>query len=143
MACSSLLLKIEYSDLYIIIIIIIIIIINCNWAYARWQCYKNWTYIQEMDIHSKETKHTRHISRRNSISQKISQYSTSATNRIQDTINRIQDTKHRKTNRTQENNRIHINNKTRKQGKSYCRELNPGLQACSSSLSYELSRPCV
>jgi hypothetical protein len=27
----------------------------------------------------------------------ISQYSTSATNRIQDTINRIQDTKHRKT----------------------------------------------
>jgi hypothetical protein len=41
-------------------IIIIIIIINCNWAYARWQCYKNWRYIQEMDIHSKETKHTSH-----------------------------------------------------------------------------------
>jgi hypothetical protein len=41
-----------------------------------------------MDIHSKETKHTTH---------KISQYSTSATNRIQGTINRIQDTKHRKT----------------------------------------------
>jgi hypothetical protein len=37
-----------------------IIFINCNWAYARWQCYKNWTYIQEMDIHSKETKHTTH-----------------------------------------------------------------------------------
>jgi hypothetical protein len=33
---------------------------NFNWAYARWQCYKNWTYIQEVDIHSKETKHTTH-----------------------------------------------------------------------------------
>jgi hypothetical protein len=39
-------------------------------------------------VHSKETKHTSH---------KISQYSTSAMNRIQGTINRIQDTKHRKT----------------------------------------------
>jgi hypothetical protein len=48
-----------------------------------------------MDIHSKETKHTTH--EKNSISHKISQYSTSATNRIQDTINIIQDTKHRKT----------------------------------------------
>jgi hypothetical protein len=47
-----------------------------------------------MDIHSKETKHTSH--EENSISH-ISQYSTSATNRIQCTINRIQDTKHRKT----------------------------------------------
>jgi hypothetical protein len=48
-----------------------------------------------MDIHSKKTK--LYISRKSSISHKISQYSTSATNRIQDTINRIQDTKHRKT----------------------------------------------
>jgi hypothetical protein len=40
----------------------ILLFINCNWAYARWQCYKNWTYIQEMDIqvHSKETKHISH-----------------------------------------------------------------------------------
>jgi hypothetical protein len=30
------------------------IFFNCNWAYVRWQCYKNWTYIKEMDIHSKE-----------------------------------------------------------------------------------------
>jgi hypothetical protein len=28
-------------------IFIIIIFFNCNWAYARWQCYKNWTYIQK------------------------------------------------------------------------------------------------
>jgi hypothetical protein len=50
-----------------------------------------------MDIHSKKTKHTTHEkAARNSISHKISQYSTSTTNRIQDTINRIQDTKHRK-----------------------------------------------
>jgi ATP-dependent protease ClpP protease subunit len=47
-----------------------------------------------MDIHSQETKHN---SRKSSISHKISQYSTGATNRIQDKINRIQDTKHRKT----------------------------------------------
>jgi hypothetical protein len=38
-------LRSQYRD--IIIIIIIIIIINCNWAYVRWQCYKNWTYIQK------------------------------------------------------------------------------------------------
>jgi hypothetical protein len=38
-----------------------------------------------------------YISRKNSISHKIPQYSTSATNRIQGTINRIQDRKHRKT----------------------------------------------
>jgi hypothetical protein len=52
--------------------------------------------MQEMDIHSKETKRTTHEKaahtshEKNSISHKISQYSTSATNRIQDT-------KHRKT----------------------------------------------
>jgi hypothetical protein len=34
--------------------------INCSWPYVRWQCYKNWTYIQEMDTRSKETKHTSH-----------------------------------------------------------------------------------
>jgi hypothetical protein len=53
-----------------------------------------------MDIHSKEynsRKSSTYNSRKNSISHNISQYSTSATNRIQDTINRIQDTKHRKT----------------------------------------------
>jgi hypothetical protein len=37
-----------------------LLFINRNWAYARWQCYKNWTYIQEMDVHSMETKHTTH-----------------------------------------------------------------------------------
>jgi hypothetical protein len=42
------------------ILLLLLLFINCNWAYARWQCYKNWTYIQEMDIHSKETKHTSH-----------------------------------------------------------------------------------
>jgi hypothetical protein len=40
---------------------------------------------KKMDIHSKETKHTAH--EKNSISHEISQYSTSATNRIQGTIN--------------------------------------------------------
>jgi hypothetical protein len=49
-----------------------------------------------MDIHSKETKCTSH---EKTASHKISQYSTSATNRIQGTINRMQDTKHRKKNR--------------------------------------------
>jgi hypothetical protein len=24
---------------------ILLLFINCNWAYARWQCYRNWTYI--------------------------------------------------------------------------------------------------
>jgi hypothetical protein len=45
-----------------------------------------------MDIHSKETKYTSHDK-----AARTSQHSTSATNRIQGTINRIQDTKHRKT----------------------------------------------
>jgi hypothetical protein len=49
---------------------------------------------KKMDIYSKEN------SRKNSISHKMSQYSTSATNRIQGTINKIQDTKHRKTTET-------------------------------------------
>jgi hypothetical protein len=40
--------------------------------------------------------------------------------------------------KTQENKSIHRNNKTQSQGKSYCRELNPGRQACSSTLPYEL-----
>jgi hypothetical protein len=31
----------EVSLIIIIIIIIIIINTNCNWAYARWQCYIN------------------------------------------------------------------------------------------------------
>jgi hypothetical protein len=68
-----------------------------------------------MDIHSKENsrKSSTYNSRKNSISHKISQYSTSATNRIQGTINRVQDTR-------QENNSIHRNNKTQIQGKSYC-----------------------
>jgi hypothetical protein len=83
------------------------------------------------DIYSKETKHISHekaarTSQEKTASHKISQYSTSATNRIQGTINRIQDTKHKKTNKPQKNNRINRNNKTRKQGKSYCRESNPG-----------------
>jgi hypothetical protein len=39
---------------------LVYLFINCNWVYARWQCYKNWTYIQKMDIHSKETKHVAH-----------------------------------------------------------------------------------
>jgi alpha-acetolactate decarboxylase len=59
-----------------------------------------------MVIHSKETKHTTHekaarTSHENSISHNISQNSTSATKRIQGTINRIQDAEHRKTNKTQ------------------------------------------
>jgi hypothetical protein len=41
--------------------------------------------------------------------------------------------------RKQKNNSIHRNSKTRKQGQSYCRQLNPGRQASSSTLPYELS----
>jgi hypothetical protein len=41
-------------------VLLLLLLFNCNWAYARWQRYKNWMYIQEMDIHSKETKHTTH-----------------------------------------------------------------------------------
>jgi hypothetical protein len=57
--------------------------------------------LQKLDVHT-QNGHTQqgnktYISRKNSISNKISQYSTSATNRIQGTINIIQDTKHRKT----------------------------------------------
>jgi hypothetical protein len=74
-------------------------------------------------------------SRKSSISHKISQYSTSATNRIQGTINRIQDRKHRKTAAYTETTK-HENKE-----KNYCRELNPGRQACSSTLPYELSGP--
>jgi hypothetical protein len=44
-----------------------------------------------MDIHSKETKHTTHKKAARTT------HNTSATNTIQDTINRIQDIKHRKT----------------------------------------------
>jgi hypothetical protein len=50
--------------------------------------YKKWTYIAR--------KQNIHLTKKQHISQ-ISQYSTSATNRIQGTINRIQDTKHRNT----------------------------------------------
>jgi hypothetical protein len=60
-----------------------------------------------MDIHSKETRHTTH--EKNIISHKISQYSTSATNRIQGTIYRIQDTKHRKTTAYTETKKKHEN----------------------------------
>jgi hypothetical protein len=60
---------------------------------------------------------------KNSISHKISQYSTSATNRIQRTINRIQDTKHRKTTAYTET----TNTKTRK-------KLLPGIELGQSSL---------
>jgi hypothetical protein len=57
--------------------------------------YEKWTYIAgKQNIHL--TKNSTYISRKNSIYHKISQYSTSATNRIQGTIDRIQDTKHRK-----------------------------------------------
>jgi hypothetical protein len=42
----------------LLLLLLLLLFINCNWAYARWQCHKNWTYVQEMDIHSKETKHT-------------------------------------------------------------------------------------
>jgi hypothetical protein len=45
--------------------------------------YKKWTHIARKKTYN---------SRKNSISQKISQYSTSATNRIQDTINRMHNT---------------------------------------------------
>jgi hypothetical protein len=34
----------------------LLLFINCNWAYALWQCYKNWTYIQKMDIQTKHEK---------------------------------------------------------------------------------------
>jgi hypothetical protein len=89
--------------------------------------YKIWTYIaRKQNIHLTKKQHV-HLTK-NSISHKV--HSTSAMNRIQGTINRIQDTKHR-------------NNKTRKQGKSYCREVNTGRQSCSSTLPYEISRPCV
>jgi hypothetical protein len=44
---------------------IIIIIINCNWAYARWQCYKKngrtykkWTYVaRKQNIHLTKKQH--------------------------------------------------------------------------------------
>jgi hypothetical protein len=85
------------------LLLLLLLFIDCNWAYARWQCYRNWTYIQKKwtYIARKQniqfTKSSTYISRKNSISHKISQYSTSAMNRIQGTINRIRDTKHRKT----------------------------------------------
>jgi hypothetical protein len=57
--------------------------------------------LEKLDVHTRNG-HTYQgnktcNSRKSNISHKISQYSTSATNRIQDTRNRIQDTKHRKT----------------------------------------------
>jgi hypothetical protein len=58
--------------------------------------YKKWTYIARKQ-NIQLTKNSTYNSRKNSISHKISQYSTSATNRLQGTINRIQDTKNRKT----------------------------------------------
>jgi hypothetical protein len=58
--------------------------------------YKKGTYIaRKQNIQLTKKQHV-HLTK-NSISHKISKYSTSATNRIQCTINRIQDTKHRKT----------------------------------------------
>jgi hypothetical protein len=58
--------------------------------------YKKWTYIARKQTIQLAKKQHVHLTK-NSISHKISQYSTSATNRIQGTINRLQDTKHRKT----------------------------------------------
>jgi hypothetical protein len=49
--------------------------------------------LQKLDVHSKETKHTIH----EKAAYLTKFHSTSATNRIQGTINTIQDTKHRKT----------------------------------------------
>jgi hypothetical protein len=58
--------------------------------------YNKWTYIARKQYNS----------RKSSISHRISEYNTSATNRIQGTINRIQDTKHRKTNKTLEHKQL-------------------------------------
>jgi hypothetical protein len=105
----------------IIIIIIIIIIINCNWAYARWQCLRKMVVHTEMDIHSRETKHTSHENAARTAHEKTAHltvfHSTS-------TMNRIQVTKHRKTNNTQKNEQ---NTKTKKKPL-------PGIEPGSSSL---------
>jgi hypothetical protein len=72
--------------------------------------YKKLTYIaSKQNIHL--TKKTAHLTKFHSTS----------------TMNRIQVTTKQK------------NNKTRKQRKSHCQELNPGRQACSSMLSSELT----
>jgi hypothetical protein len=31
----------------LLLLLLLLLFINCNSAYARWQCYKNLTYIQE------------------------------------------------------------------------------------------------
>jgi hypothetical protein len=57
--------------------------------------YKKWTYIAgKQNIQLTKKQHVQLT--KNSISHKVSKYSTNATNRVQDTINIIQDTKHRK-----------------------------------------------
>jgi hypothetical protein len=89
---------------------------------------KKWTYIAR--------KQNIHLTKKQHISQNFTvQYKCKEQNIGYNKLN----TRHK----TQKNNSIHRNNKTRKQGKSYCRELNPGRQGCSSTLAYELSRPCV
>jgi hypothetical protein len=67
----------------------------------------------KMGIHRKETKHTSH---------EKTAYLTKfpSTVQVQWTEYKIQNTE-KETN--QKNNRIHRNNKTRKQGKSYCRDI--------------------
>jgi hypothetical protein len=132
---------------FIYILLLLLLLLTATGLMSGGSVTKIGRTYKKMDIHSKETKHTSHDKAAHTshdkathtshekTSHKISQYSTSATNRIQGTINRIQDTKHRKT------NKIPKNNKTQKQGKSYCRELKPGRQACSSSLPYELFDP--
>jgi hypothetical protein len=78
--------------------------------------YKKWTYIaRKQNIQLTKKQHI-HLTK-NSISHKISQYSTSSTN------NRIQDTIHRKTNKTQKQQ----NTKTRE-------KLLPGIESGPSSL---------
>jgi hypothetical protein len=97
--------------------------------------------LQKLDVHKKNghteqgnktnvsRKSSTYISRRNSISHKISQYSTSATNRIQGTINRIQDTKHRRTNKTEKS--TEYTETTKQENKE---KLLPGIEPGPSSL---------
>jgi hypothetical protein len=88
-----------------------------------------------MDIHSKETKHTSHDKaartsyEKNSISHKISQYSTNATNRIQGTIKstKYRTQKNKQNIGKQQNTQKQQNTKTR-------RKLLPGIEPGPSSL---------
>jgi hypothetical protein len=94
--------------------------------------YKKWTYIaRKKNIHLTKKQHI-HLTKKQHVhlmeKQHISQNVT-----VQYKCNE-QNTRY---------NKYNTRYKTRKQGKSYCRELNPGRQACSSTLPSQLSRPCV